>query len=161
MHCIRFEFDIRNSIFWAISRIFVFKCSFRILIEHFWSVEGGQWAVVQCTHVPDISSLVGYLRTGYWVPSTHYVRTKIFDSNSIFDDFWISNIHIRILLSNSNQILSLQRTVQAQAVGSRLLDILPRNNGEINNLPNQDRLTSQPLKRPSQEIKNSKQAVFR
>jgi len=28
----------------------------------------------------------------------YYVRTKIFDSNSIFDEFWISNI----LLSNSN-----------------------------------------------------------
>jgi hypothetical protein len=32
----------------------------------------------------------------------YYVRTKIFDSNSIFDEFWISNIRIRILLSNLN-----------------------------------------------------------
>jgi hypothetical protein len=32
---------------------------------------------------------------------------KYSNSNSIFDDFWISNIRIRILLSNSNRILSL------------------------------------------------------
>jgi hypothetical protein len=52
----------------------------------------------------------------YWVPSTYYVCTKIFDSNSIFDEFWISNICIHILFSNSNQTLSLLPTIKSRGL---------------------------------------------